>query len=219
METHWLLTEISGFSSSLSRKRKYLLNLNICWLNNSIILSTLKSLRISYAKTSDGTRINLMANIALGSDQIQLSRYGAEGVGLFRTEIYFLSLDRYPDISEQTQVYRELLDNVAEDKPVIFRTLDVGADKAAPYMGFQDEENPFLGYRAVRRQLKQKSVLKEQLKALLLATGTRPNVRLLFPMITNVKEIRQAKELFEECRIEVEASGEALAKIRSGYDV
>ena len=167
-------------------------------------------------KTSDGTRINLMANIALGSDQIQLLRYGAEGVGLFRTEIYFLSLDRYPDISEQPQVYRELLDNVAEDKPVIFRTLDVGADKAAPYMGFQDEENPFLGYRAVRRQLKQNSVLKDQLKALLLATGTRPNVRLLFPMITNVKEIRQAKELFEECRIEVEASGEAIAKIEVG---
>ena len=167
-------------------------------------------------KTSDGTRINLMANIALVSDQIQLHRYGAEGVGLFRTEIYFLSLDRYPDISEQTKVYRELLDNVAEDKPVIFRTLDVGADKAAPYMGFQDEDNPFLGYRAVRRQLKQKSVLKDQLKALLLATGTRPNVRLLFPMITNVKEIKQAKELFEECRIEVEASGEALAKIEVG---
>ena len=83
-------------------------------------------------------------------------------------------------------------------------------------MGFQDEDNPFLGYRAVRRQLKQKSVLKDQLKALILATGTRPNVRLLFPMITNVKEIKQAKELFEECRIEVEASGEVLAKIEVG---
>jgi len=166
--------------------------------------------------TNDGTRINLMANVALVSDQIQLPRYGAEGVGLFRTEIYFLSLDSYPDVSEQTQVYRELLDNVDEDKPVIFRTLDVGADKAAPYMGFQDEENPFLGYRAVRRQLKHKTVLMEQLKAILLATGNRPNVRLLFPMITNIKEIRLAKALFEECRAEVEATGQAVAKIEVG---
>lgn len=167
-------------------------------------------------KTSDGTRISLMANIALGSDEIQLPRYGAEGVGLFRTEIYFLSLDSYPNVEEQTQVYRELLENVDSDKPVIFRTLDVGADKAAPYMGFQEEENPFLGYRAVRRQLKQKTVLKEQLRALLFATGTRPNVRLLFPMITNVNEIRQAKELFKECRLEVEESGAPTAEIEIG---
>ena len=167
-------------------------------------------------KTSDGTRINLMANVALESDQIQLPRYGAEGVGLFRTEIYFLSLDRYPDVSEQAQVYRDFLDNVTEEKPVIFRTLDVGADKAAPYMGFQDEENPFLGYRAIRRQLKQKTVLKEQLSALLMAAGTRPNVRLLFPMITNIKEIRQAKALFEECRMEVEATGKQTGKIEVG---
>ena len=117
--------------------------------------------------------------------------YGAEGIGLFRTEIYFLSLDRYPDIDEQTKVYRDLLESIAEDKPVVFRTLDVGADKAAPYMGFQDEDNPFLGYRAVRRQLKEKKVLKEQLCALLKATGTRSNVRLLFPMITNVHEIKK----------------------------
>ncbi|MBC8260073.1 MAG: phosphoenolpyruvate--protein phosphotransferase [SAR324 cluster bacterium] len=167
-------------------------------------------------KTSDGVRISLMANVALESDQIQLPRYGAEGVGLFRSEIFYLSLDRYPDLSEQTLFYRNLLENIAEDKPVIFRTLDVGADKAAPYMGFQDEENPFLGYRAVRRQLKQKTVLKEQLRALLLATGQRPNVRLLFPMITNVTEIIQAKLLFEECRKEVEATGAKVAKIEVG---
>ena len=167
-------------------------------------------------KTTDGTRISLLANIALGSDEVELPRYGAEGVGLFRTEFYFLSLDRYPSVSEQTQVYRDLLENVSEEKPVIFRTLDVGADKAAPYMGFQDEENPFLGYRAVRRQLKQKTVLKEQLTALLMAAETRPNVRLLFPMITNVNEIIQARELFQQCRLEVEENGSATAEIEIG---
>ena len=135
--------------------------------------------------------------------------YGAEGVGLFRTEIYFLSLDRYPNIDEQTNVYRDLLDSIPEDKPVVFRTLDVGADKAAPYMGFQNEENPFLGYRAVRRQLKEKKVLKDQLYALLQATGTRSNVRVLFPMITNVSEIKNARALFDECRKELEESGES----------
>ena len=167
-------------------------------------------------KTSDGARINLLANVALGGDEIQLLSYGAEGVGLFRTEIYFLSLDRYPDVAEQTKVYRDLLDNISADKLVVFRTLDVGADKAAPYMGFHDEDNPFLGYRAVRRQLKEKTVLKEQLRALLQATGERPNVRVLFPMITNVSEIKQAKALFEECRKEVETSGISIAKIEVG---
>ena len=167
-------------------------------------------------KTTDGTRISLLANIALGSDELQLPRYGAEGVGLFRTEFYFLSLDRYPSVSEQTKVYRDLLVNVPEDMPVIFRTLDVGADKAAPYMGFQEEDNPFLGFRAVRRQLKQKTVLKEQLTALLMATGSRPNVRLLFPMITNVNEIIQAKELFQQCRLEVEEKGISIAEIGIG---
>ncbi len=167
-------------------------------------------------KTSDGARINLLANVALGGDEIQLLSYGAEGVGLFRTEFYFLSLDRYPDVAEQTKVYRDLLDNISADKLVVFRTLDVGADKAAPYMGFHDEDNPFLGYRAVRRQLKEKTVLKEQLRALLQATGERPNVRVLFPMITNVSEIKQAKALFEECRKEVETSGISIAKIEVG---
>ena len=166
--------------------------------------------------TSDGVRIKLLANVALGGDAIQLISYGAEGVGLFRTEIYFLSLDRYPDISEQTKVYSDLLESVEEDQQVVFRTLDVGADKAAPYMGFLDEDNPFLGYRAVRRQLKEKTVLKEQLSALLQATGKRPNVRVLFPMITNVSEIKQAKALFEECRKEIEASGKTIAKIEVG---
>ena len=176
----------------------------------------LEKLRDLPCKTTDGEKINLLANVALGGDEIQLLTYGAEGVGLFRTEIYFLSLDRYPDISEQTKVYRELLDNVEKNKPVVFRTLDIGADKAAPYMGFQDEDNPFLGYRAVRRQLKEKTVLKEQLSALMMATGNRPNVRILFPMITNVNEIRQAKELLKECRMELESKGISIAKIQVG---
>ena len=167
-------------------------------------------------KTSDGERINLLANVSLGGDEIQLLTYGAEGIGLFRTEIYFLSLDRYPDILEQTKVYSDLLDNVKKDKPVVFRTLDIGADKSAPYMGFQDEDNPFLGCRAIRRQLKEKTVLKEQLTALMMATGKRNNVRILFPMITNVNEIRQAKELLKECRTELESKGHVIAKIEIG---
>ena len=84
-------------------------------------------------------------------------------------------------------------------------------------MGFQEEDNPFLGYRAVRRQLKQKTVLKEQLTALLMATEIRPNVRLLFPMITNVNEIIQAKELFQQCRLEVEAKGISIAEIDPAF--
>ena len=166
--------------------------------------------------TSDGTRINLLANVALGGDEVQLLSYGAEGIGLFRTEFFFLSLDRYPNIIEQTKVYKDILDNVGKEKPVIFRTLDVGADKAAPYMGFKDEENPFMGYRAVRRQLKEKHVLKEQLISFLQATGERPNVRILFPMITNLNEIIIAKKLLQECRDELVTNGITLAKIEVG---
>jgi phosphotransferase system enzyme I (PtsP) len=158
--------------------------------------------------TQDGTRIEILANVALESDTYLLEQFGAEGIGLYRTEIYFLSLDRYPEIPEQTEVYQRIIENVEPELPVIFRTLDVGADKAAPYMGFQHEENPFLGYRALRRQLRHPELLKAQIKALLLAAKGRPNVRLMFPMITELQELREARALLEECLGELQEQGE-----------
>ena len=92
----------------------------------------------------------------------------------------------------------------------------MGADKAAPYMGFQEEDNPFMGYRAIRRQLKEKNVLKEQLMSFLQAIGERPNVRIIFPMVTNLNEIKKAKELLNECRQELEKNDISLAKVEVG---
>lgn len=166
--------------------------------------------------TNDNVRIKLLANVALVGDATRMISFGAEGIGLFRTEIYFLSLDHYPSVDDQTKVYRNLLESISVDQPIVFRTLDVGADKAAPYMGFQHEDNPFLGYRAVRRQLKEKKILKDQLCALLNAVGKRPNVRILFPMITNLNEIKNARALFEECRYEIDPKNNFLAKIEVG---
>ncbi len=167
----------------------------------------LASFRDVLCQTEDGTRIEILANIALESDAFQLEQFGAEGIGLYRTEIYFLSLNRYPEIAEQAEVYGKIIQNVNPQHPVIFRTLDVGADKAAPYMGFQPEENPFLGYRALRRQLRQPEMLKNQIKALFLAAREHTNVRLMFPMITELQELRDAKKLVLECRAELEAQG------------
>ena len=176
----------------------------------------LESYRELPCQTQDGERIGIYANVAMEGDVLQLEHYGAEGVGLYRTEIYFLSLDRYPQVEEQEKTYSRILSRVPKDQRMIFRTLDIGADKAAPYMGFQQEENPFLGFRALRRQLRQPEVLKKQIKALFLAARTHDNVQLLFPMVMELDEFRKAKKLVEKCRNELELQGLDVPKLPVG---
>ncbi len=93
-------------------------------------------------RTQDGVEMKVLANIALENDLNQLFRHGAEGIGLYRTEIFFLSLDRYPEIEEQVEVYQRVFESIPEEQPLMIRTLDLGADKAAPYMGYPQEGNP-----------------------------------------------------------------------------
>lgn len=169
--------------------------------------SQLEQFRDQPCQTRDGVQINILANVALESETPQLAQYGAEGIGLYRSEIYFLSLDSYPSLEHQCETYRKIVESVSPDQPIVFRTLDLGADKAAPYMGFQHEENPFLGYRALRRQLQHPSVLKTQIKAVLLAASGHQNVRLLFPMITELSEVLGAKAIYKECRQELHLEG------------
>jgi len=176
----------------------------------------LESYRDLPCQTQDGERVRIFANVAMEGDILHLEHYGAEGVGLYRTEIYFLSLDRYPQVEEQEETYTRILSRVPKDQRMIFRTLDIGADKAAPYMGFQQEENPFLGFRALRRQLRQPEVLKKQIKALYLAARTHDNVHLLFPMLTELDEFRKAKTLVEKCRSELELQGVDVPKLPIG---
>jgi phosphotransferase system, enzyme I, PtsP len=145
--------------------------------------------------TKDGCTINLMINAGLAVDLPHIEETGAAGVGLFRTELQFMVADSFPRTTEQLALYRSVLD-AAGKKPVTFRTLDIGGDKVLPYMRNVVEENPALGWRAIRLGLDRPGLLRSQLRALLRASGGR-ELRLMFPMIAMVEEFDKAKSLVE----------------------
>lgn len=145
--------------------------------------------------TRDGVPISMQLNCGLLIDLPHLHASGAEGIGLYRTEIPFMVRSSYPDVQAQTELYARIMDE-AGDKPVIFRTLDVGGDKMLPYMTGGEEENPALGWRAVRIGLDHPSLLRQQLRALLLAAAGRP-LSVMFPMIAEVAEFEGARRLLD----------------------
>jgi phosphotransferase system enzyme I (PtsP) len=157
------------------------------------------------AETLDGYRIPLMANIGLLADVEYADLHGAEGVGLFRTELPFMSYRDFPSEDEQVALYYSLIDRMG-DRPVTIRTLDIGADKYPAYVGREREQNPFLGWRSIRISLSEESVFQEQLRAILRAAGEAP-LRILFPMVTSVEEIRRVKEIYAECVADLAATG------------
>ena len=144
------------------------------------------------ATTADGVGLKLMLNIGLGMELPQLARTGADGVGLFRTEIAMLARGSVADVAEQAAIYARVLDE-AGDKPVLFRTLDLGADKLLPGT-VTEEENPAMGWRSLRVGLDRPALLRRQLRALLLAAGGR-DLSVMFPMVATVTEFRAAKAL------------------------
>ncbi len=152
-----------------------------------------KKLRDSDATSLDGENIILLMNAGLLVDLPQLSQSGAEGIGLFRTELQFMVSSTFPRPGQQEALYRQVL-NEAEGKPVTFRTLDVGGDKVLPYLRSVHEENPALGWRAVRLALDRPGLLKAQMRALLKAAAGR-ELRVMLPLVTEVREIRRAKEI------------------------
>ncbi|MCM8735090.1 phosphoenolpyruvate--protein phosphotransferase [Azospirillum sp. A1-3] len=145
--------------------------------------------------TRDGVPISMHLNCGLLIDLPHLTASGAEGVGLYRTEIPFMVRASYPDVKAQTDLYSRIMDEVGE-KPIVFRTLDVGGDKMLPYMTGGEEENPALGWRAVRIGLDHPSLLRQQLRALLQAAAGRP-LSVMFPMIAEVAEFDGARRLLE----------------------
>jgi phosphotransferase system enzyme I (PtsP) len=165
----------------------------------------LEALRHLPAETSDGRRVALYANIGLIADLILAHRHGAEGVGLYRTEFPFLTYREFPDEEEQFQLYSRMLRGM-EGRPLTIRTLDVGADKYPGYLRLPREDNPFLGWRSIRISLEMPEFFKVQLRAILRA-ATAGRVRVLFPMISSVEEIRQVKELLEETKEELRREG------------
>jgi phosphotransferase system, enzyme I, PtsP len=153
------------------------------------------ALRDRPCKTRDGVPVTLMINAGLAVDLPHLEETGAAGIGLFRTELQFMVAATLPRAAEQFALYRAVLD-AASDKPVTFRTLDIGGDKVLPYMRNVEEENPALGWRAIRLGLDRPGLLRAQVRALLRAGGGR-DLRLMFPMIATVEEFDEAKALVE----------------------
>jgi phosphotransferase system, enzyme I, PtsP len=157
------------------------------------------------AMTRDGHRVRLMANIALYNDIPLALSYGAEGIGLLRSEFSFLTYEDFPDENQQIELYRRMLDAVG-GRQITIRTLDIGADKYPPYLRVPREDNPFLGWRSIRISLEMSGLFKVQLRAILRAAAHN-NVRILFPMISSLEELRRAKELLAECRSELYNEG------------
>jgi phosphotransferase system, enzyme I, PtsP len=154
-----------------------------------------QALRDQPCVTKDGEEITLLINAGLSVDLPHIADTGAAGIGLFRTELQFMVAPNFPRANEQYALYRTVLD-VADDKPVTFRTLDIGGDKVLPYMRNIEEENPALGWRAIRLGLDRPALLRTQLRALLRAAGGR-SLKIMFPMVATVAEFDQAKELVE----------------------
>ncbi|EFI53189.1 MAG: phosphoenolpyruvate--protein phosphotransferase [Bradyrhizobiaceae bacterium] len=154
-----------------------------------------RELRDKPCRTKDGQPVELMLNAGLVIDLPHIEDAGAAGIGLFRTELQFMVSTSLPRTSEQLALYRTVLD-AAGDKPVTFRTLDIGGDKALPYMDTIVEENPALGWRAIRLGLDRPGLLRGQIRALLRAAAGRA-LRIMFPMVTVVREFDEAKTMVE----------------------
>jgi phosphotransferase system enzyme I (PtsP) len=168
----------------------------------------LESLRDLPAVTPDGHRVHLSANIGLLSDLNMARLHGADGVGLYRTEVPFISHRDFLGEEEQVALYNRVVEGMG-GKPVTIRTLDLGADKYPRYLRVPREDNPFLGWRSIRISLELPQLFKEQLRAIWRVSHRGP-VRIMFPMISSLDEIRQVKELLGEARDEAEAAGHAL---------
>ncbi|MGO7961400.1 phosphoenolpyruvate--protein phosphotransferase [Rhizobium leguminosarum] len=155
-----------------------------------------RALRAVEPVTKDGQRIALMMNAGLLVDLPQLSESGAEGIGLFRTELQFMIASTMPKAEEQEQFYRNVIKQAA-GRTVTFRTLDIGGDKVVPYFRGHEEENPALGWRAIRLSLDRPGLLRTQLRALLKASADT-ELKLMVPMVTEVSELRMVRELLQK---------------------
>ena len=172
----------------------------------SDLLRTLKDIP---CRTTDGETIHLLANIAKSEDLDQVSDNGGEGVGLLRTELLFMGRNSFPSEEEQFVFYKKIALK-SGGKPVTVRTLDIGGDKQLPYFGLPAEQNPFLGYRAIRICLDRQELFITQLKAILRASAFG-NFKILFPMISNIQELRLAKSILASAKSKLSQEQKAFA--------
>lgn len=189
----------------LNPSRETLVEYGRIELQKEEVVERLRAIRETASTTRDGRHITLSANIDLPGDLEDAGTHGAEGIGLFRTEFLFLHRGDLPGEDEQFEHYRRAAE-MSLPHSVIIRTLDIGGDKTAPGLQLEPEENPFLGCRAIRYCLDHPEVFKTQLRAILRAAGTG-NVRIMYPMISGIEELRRANRILEECKRELSSAG------------
>ncbi len=166
----------------------------------------LKKLISEEAITTDGRKVDIWGNIGSPNDVDAVIASGATGIGLYRTEFLFMNSDHFPTEEEQYEAYKVVVQKM-QGKPVTIRTMDIGGDKELPYLDLPKEMNPFLGYRAIRISLENKDMFKTQLKAILRASHYG-QIKIMYPMISSVNEIRKANEILEECKKELDEIGQ-----------
>ncbi|CDZ18080.1 phosphoenolpyruvate--protein phosphotransferase [Mycoplasma capricolum] len=164
----------------------------------------LKKFKDEPSLTKDKIKKLIEANIGSTNDIQSVLDSGAEGIGLFRTEFLYMDNDHFPTEEEQLEVYKKVVSQIKH--LVVFRTLDIGGDKKLSYFKFDEEMNPFLGYRAIRFTLDRKDIFKDQIRALLRASAFG-KLGIMFPMIATIDEFKQAKAFVEECKIELDKEG------------
>jgi phosphotransferase system, enzyme I, PtsP len=178
-------------------------------------LQTYAALRNLPAETRDGVPVELQLNAGLLIDLPYLEESNAAGIGLFRTELQFMSREEFPTVAQQTQLYRRVLDQ-AGDRPVTFRSLDIGGDKLLPYMDSAREENPAMGWRAVRIALDRPALLRQQLRAFIRAASGR-RLRVMFPMIAETSEFDAVRAMLDlELQRVEKRKGELPASVAAG---
>ena len=162
------------------------------------------------AVTEDGHRVEIWGNIGSPNDVEAVLEAGATGVGLYRTEFLFMNSDHLPTEEEQYQAYRVVAEKM-QGKPVTIRTMYIGGDKELPYMDLPKELNPFLGWRAIRISLVKQDIFKTQLRAILRASAYG-QIKIMYPMVTSINEVRKANEILDECKKELEEIGKKYDK-------
>ena len=170
----------------------------------------LKAYKGKPSQTKDGVKVELVSNIGKPEDADKVVECDGEGIGLFRTEFLFMDRDSVPTEEEQFEAYKKVAETL-KGKPVIIRTLDIGGDKAIPYLGLETEENPFLGFRAIRFCLKRRDIYEVQLRALLRASAFG-DIKIMVPLVTGVDELRAVKVILEDIKRQLDKDGIAYNK-------
>lgn len=178
------------------------------------VVSNLEQYRTRKSCTADGVEGCICANIGTPADAMDAMQKGAEGIGLMRSEFLYMDHEGLPDEETQFAAYREVLETMA-GRPVIVRTLDIGGDKDLPTLALPKEDNPFLGFRAIRLCLQRKDLFRVQLRALLRAS-VYGNLHIMFPMISSLEELREAKAMLAQAREELLAEGVCVAPVKVG---